>query len=104
MVKRLTKQEAMVAMGISASTLERRIKTGEVQVELGQDGGRRRVWVLADDNQGDVPTGIQPGRSDDNQVAILNTQLKAALELAEYRVSRAAAKHTTGRRKSVPPR
>ena len=85
MVKRLTKQEAMVAMGVSASTLERRIKTGEVQVEIKQDGGRRRVWVLADDNQYDVPTDIQPGRSDDNQVAILNTQLKAALELAEYR-------------------
>ena len=85
MVKRLTKQQAMVTMGISSSTLERRIKAGEVQVEIEHNGGRRRVWVVADDNQGEQPPGIQPGTSDDNQVAILNTQLKAALELAEYR-------------------
>ena len=43
------------------------------------------MWVLADDNQGGQPHGIQHGTSDDNQVAILNVQLKAALELAEYR-------------------
>ena len=30
-------------------------------------------------------TVFQHGTSDDNQVAILNVQLKAALELAEYR-------------------
>ena len=72
-------------MGISSSTLERRIKSGEVQVEIEHDGGRRRVWVMADDNQGDLPPGIQNGTSDDNQVAILNIQLKAALDLAEYR-------------------
>ena len=72
-------------MGISSSTLERRIKSGEVQVEIEHDGGRRRVWVVADDNQGDLPPGIQHGPSDDNQVAILNIQLKAALDLAEYR-------------------
>ena len=85
MVTRLTKQEAMVVMGISSSTLERRIKSGEVQVEIEHDGGRRRVWVVGDDNQGDLPPDIQHGPSDDNQVAILNIQLKAALDLAEYR-------------------
>ena len=72
-------------MGISSSTLERRIKSGEVQVEIEHAGGRRRVWVVGDDNQGDLPPDIQHGTSDDNQVAILNIQLKAALDLAEYR-------------------
>ena len=72
-------------MGISSSTLERRIKSGEVQVEVEHDGGRRRVWVVADDNQGEQPSGIQYGSPDDNQVAILNIQLKSALDLAEYR-------------------
>ena len=85
MVQRLTKQQAMVTMGISSSTLERRIKSGEVQVEVEHDGGRRRVWVVADDNQGEQPAGIQYGSPDDNQVAILNIQLKSALDLAEYR-------------------
>ena len=52
-------------MNVSASTLERsELRSGEVLIEIEQDGGRRRVWVLADDNQGDVPIGIQPGRSD----------------------------------------
>ena len=72
-------------MGISSSTLERRIKSGEVKVEIEHDGRRRRVWVVGDDNQGDLPPDIQHGTSDDNQVAILNIQLKAALDLAEYR-------------------
>ena len=72
-------------MNVSASTLERRIKSGEVLIEIEQDGGRRRVWVLADDNQGEQPPGIQSGTSYDNQVAILSVQLKAALDLAEYR-------------------
>ena len=72
-------------MGISSSTLERRIKSGEVQVEVEHDGGRRRVWVVADDKQDEQPSGIQYGSPDDNQVAILNIQLKSALDLAEYR-------------------
>ena len=88
MVQRLTKQQAMVSMGISSSTLERRIKSGEVQVEIDHEGCRRRVWVLADDNQADIPFGNQSGIQesvDGNQVAILQVQLDNALALADYR-------------------
>ena len=88
MVQRVTKQQAMVSMGISSSTLERRIKSGEIQVEVDHEGGKRRVWVLADDNQVDVPPGShpvnQPG-TDDTQVAVLQVQLDNALALADYR-------------------
>ena len=38
MVQRITKEQAMVSMGISSSTLERRIKSGEVQVEVDHEG------------------------------------------------------------------
>ena len=78
----------MVSMGISSSTLERRIKSGEVQVEIDHEGGRRRVWVLADDHQDDIPPGNHPGiheGADGNQVAILQVQLDNALTLADYR-------------------
>ena len=74
MVQRITKEQAMVSMEISSSTLERRIKSGEVQVEVDHEGGRRRVWVLADDNQGDIPPGNHPGiheGTDGNEVTIL---------------------------------
>ena len=88
MVQRVTKQQAMVSMGISSSTLERRIKSGEVQVEVDHEGGKRRVWVLADDDQVDVPpdshSGNQQG-TDDTQMAVMQVQLDNALALAEYR-------------------
>ena len=88
MVQRLTKQQAMVSMGISSSTLERRIKSGEIQVEVDHEGGKRRVWVLADDNQVDALLGNHPGNqpgTDDTQVAVLQVQLDNALALADYR-------------------
>ena len=88
MVQRVTKEQAMVSMGISSSTLERRIKSGEVQIEVEHEGGKRRVWVLADDNQVDVPpdshSGIQHG-TDDTQMAVMQVQLDNALALADYR-------------------
>ena len=88
-VRRLTKQEALTFMGVSSSTLERRIKSGEVQVEREKQGGRVKVWVLPDDDsQGDNPNGNHPGSqqvTDDNQVAILKVQVENALALAEYR-------------------
>ena len=88
MVQRVTKEQAMVSMGISSSTLERRIKSGEVQVEVDHEGGRRKVWVLVDDDQVDVPTGSHPGNqqgNDDTQMAVMQVQLDNALALADYR-------------------
>ena len=88
MVQRITKEQAMVSMEISSSTLERRIKSGEVQVEVDHEGGRRKVWVLADDDQVDVPPNSHPGiheGTNGNQVAVMQVQLDNALALAEYR-------------------
>ena len=88
MVQRITKEQAMVSMGISSSTLERRIKSGEVQVEVDHEGGRRKVWVLVNDDQVDVlpnsHSGNQQG-TDDTQVAVMQVQLDNALALADYR-------------------
>ena len=88
MVQRITKEQAMVSMEISSSTLERRIKSGEVQVEVDHEGGRRKVWVLAADDQVDVlpnsHSGNQQG-TNDTQVAVMQVHLDNALALAEYR-------------------
>ena len=88
MVQRVTKQQAMVSMGISSSTLERRIKSGEVQVEVDHAGSKRRVWVVVDDDQADEQPGIQHDiqhPTGDTQVVIMQVKLDNALALAEYR-------------------
>ena len=88
MVQRVTKQQAMVSMGISSSTLERRIKSGEVQVEVDHAGSRRRVWVVVDDDPADEPPGIQDDiqhPTGDTQVVVMQVKLDNALALAEYR-------------------
>ena len=88
MVQRVTKQQAMVSMGISSSTLERRIKSGEVQVEVDHAGSRRRVWVVVDDDPADEPPGIQHDiqhPTGDTQVVVMQVKLDNALALAEYR-------------------
>ena len=88
MVQRVTKQQAMVSMGISSSTLERRIKSGDVQVEVDHAGSRRRVWVVVDDDQADEPPGIQHDiqhPTGDTQVVVMQVKLDNALALAEYR-------------------
>ena len=88
MVQRVTKQQAMVSMGVSSSTLERRIKSGEVQVEVDHAGNRRRVWVVVDDDPADEPPGIQHDiqhPTGDTQVVVMQVKLDNALALAEYR-------------------
>ena len=88
MVQRVTKQQAMVSMGVSSSTLERRIKSGEVQVEVDHAGSRRRVWVVVDDDPADEPPGIQHDiqhPTGDTQVVVMQVKLDNALALAEYR-------------------
>ena len=88
MVQRVTKQQAMVSMGISSSTLERRIKSGEVQVEVDHAGSRRRVWVVVDDDPADESPGIQHDiqhPTGDTQVVVMQVKLDNALALAEYR-------------------
>ena len=88
MVQRVTKQQAMVSMGVSSSTLERRIKSGEVQVEVDHAGSRRRVWVVVDDDPADEPPGIQHDiqhPTGDTQAVVMQVKLDNALALAEYR-------------------
>ena len=99
MVQRVTKQQAMVSMGISSSTLERRIKSGEVQVEVDHAGSRRRVWVVVDDDPADEPPGIQHDiqhPTGDTQVVVMQVKLDNALALAEYRLN------CSGERDPVP--
>ena len=100
MVQRVTKQQAMVSMGVSSSTLERRIKSGEVQVEVDHAGSKRRVWVVVDDDPADEPPGIQHDiqhPTGDTQVVVMQVKLDNALALAEYR-----AELLRGERDPVP--
>ena len=58
MTQRVSKLDASRLLGVSPTTIDRRIQRGELQVEMEQRGTRFRTWViLADD--------VSPGRSPD---------------------------------------
>ena len=81
-MKLLTKAEACRELAVSLSTLDRRIASGEIEVRREQQGRRRRVYVMLDD---DPPENGVDGQSQDatqerirgleEQVELLKAQL-----------------------------
>ena len=81
-MRQLTKAEACRELAVSLSTLDRRIASGEIEVRREEQGRRRRVYVMLDD---DLPENGEDGQSQDacreriqgleEQVELLQTQL-----------------------------
>ena len=62
MTQRVSKLDASRLLGISPTTIDRRIQRGELQVEMEQRGTRFRTWVILGD---DVSSGRSPDPPDE---------------------------------------
>ena len=49
MTHRVSKMEAAARLDVSASTIDRMIQKGELQIEKEPHGSRHRIWVVIDD-------------------------------------------------------
>ena len=83
-MRMLTKAEACRELGLSLSTLDRRIASGEVHTKREPRGRRHRVYVMLDD---DLPSVVETTKSEpsvaqerirglEEQVAILQEQFE----------------------------
>ena len=54
MAQRMSKLEAAARLDVSASTIDRMIQRGELQVHKALHGNRHRIWVLMEDDASDV--------------------------------------------------
>ena len=92
MTRRVTRPEAARLLGVSLSTLDRRISRGEVWVDLEPNGSHHRVWVLLPDEDawvaGDDTDSSQMATftlvSLTTKLAVLEEQVKSRAELIVY--------------------
>ena len=92
MVTRFTRQDAARQLKISITTLDRRLARGELETVKEPFGSRERVYVLLEDSSHVSPTGNGAGNgagsttdhTDHSHLAVLQTQVKAMEELADY--------------------
>lgn len=106
MTQRLTKMEAAARLDVSASTIDRMIQRGELQIETEPHGSRHRVWVVMDNQDADLSVNVSregaeaapdasgetsgAGKSDRSEgsdevgVAVLKERVKSLEELADY--------------------
>ena len=86
-MRMLTKAEACRELGLSLSTLDRRIAAGELQAKREPHGRRHRVYVVMDDDPPDNKDDVASGgtalavaqeriRGLEAQVALLREQLE----------------------------
>ena len=96
MVARVSRTEAARHLGVSISTIDRRIQRGELSVEKEDYGSRERVYVLLDKDSSalaaaDVPTAAGAaargglGDTTADYMMTLEHQVKSLQELADYR-------------------
>ncbi len=93
-MRMLTKAEACRELGLSLSTLDRRIAAGELQAKREPHGRRHRVFVLLDDeppdNKDDVASGGTALAVAQERVRGLEAQLALLQEQLERERSRNA--------------
>ena len=96
MVTRVSRTEAARHLGVSISTIDRRIQRGELSVEKEDYGSRERVYVLLDEDSAapsaaNLPVtaaaaaGGSPGDTTADYLRTLEHQMKSLQELADYR-------------------
>ncbi len=66
MTTKVTRLEASRVLGISPSTVDRRIERGELQVEKEPHGSRNRIWVVLEDEVPETSPEVSPGVSREN--------------------------------------
>ena len=88
MTQRVSKLDASRLLGISPTTIDRRIQRGELQVEMEQRGTRFRTWVILGD---DVSSGRSPDPPDERppeqsavEVRVLEERVHSLEQLADY--------------------
>ena len=99
-VRRVSKMEAVNILDVSLSTVERMIKRGDLQVEREDLGGRHRIWILLDEEEGDLtadesgeqPAGYSPEMpaerlimSEREELVALRVQVKGLQDLSGFR-------------------
>ena len=99
-VRRVSKMEAVNILEVSLSTVERMIKRGELQVEREDLGGKHRIWILLDEEEGGVsadesseqPAGYShemPGNglpmSEREELVSLRVQVNGLKDLSDFR-------------------
>ena len=100
MTQRVSKLDASRQLGVSPTTIDRRIQRGELQVEKEQRGTRFRTWVILGDDvslgRSPDPPGERPGERPSEQsgerppeqsaveVRILEERVHSLEELADY--------------------
>ena len=67
---RLSKLEAAAHLGISPTTINRRIKSGNLKVEKEPHGSSYKIWVILEDEPPATPAGIPEGISHEYSNAI----------------------------------
>ena len=87
-VRRVSKMEAVNILDVSLSTVERMIKRGDLQVKREDLGGRHRIWILLDEEEGDL-TADEPGErlimSEREELVALRVQVKGLQDLSGFR-------------------
>ena len=73
MARRLTKMEAATRLDVSASTIDRMIRKGELQIEREPHGSRHRVWVVMNDDGTDNSVNSSPEASESTYDHSLDT-------------------------------
>lgn len=106
MTQRLSKMEAAARLDVSASTIDRMIQKGELQVEKEPHGSRHRIWVVmnadktdesvnssreaSEPSPDDSPDASGEEMSDwsdasgEVELAVLRERVKSLEELADY--------------------
>ena len=91
MTTKVTRLEASRVLGISPSTVDRRIERGELQVEKEPHGSRNRIWVVLEDEVPETSPEVSPGVSRENpheshseEVLTLRERVKGLEQLEQY--------------------
>ena len=83
----LTKAEACRELGVSLSTLDRRIAAGMLMVRRETHGQRHRVYVVMDDDRVEV-NGVSNSLSDagigDSHLVVARERIRGLEELVEF--------------------
>ena len=106
MTQMMSKMEAATRLDVSASTIDRMIQKGELQIKKEPHGSRHRIWVVMDDAETDKSVNSpressdpspdvshdasgeggsdESDASDEVELAVLRERVKNLEELADY--------------------
>ena len=93
MTQRVSRSGAAAILGVSLTTLDRRIARGDIAAEIESHGDGRRVWVMLPDSS---PDETRPTTSNASQVSAFEAQLAARDELIVHmrnQLTEAEARH-----------